>query len=378
MSRAPSPVFDVSLPDQHSYLGGNLNDLQGSTFTEEDTIITIPLLEIPDVFLAPGQIIPLQVRRPLEIQMFNSVLQGNRLFGFKFPKNSHGTVAEIRSISDTNANTDELALKAKGTSVFKITETWRDAGGVLMARVLILPDEDTPHPLFCNCLLLSRGFKYNAKLLPVSTGTPLFIYSMYEPYTLQRRILNYFKEWASWRLKVEDDQSNSFHSNPSSPRDFSYWVTANLPLQDEDRLSCLTLRSSIQRLRILLRILQSMNSICCKSCKQVFCSKEDIFSLSHSGPQGTFVNSGGYVHETVTVYKSDSLRTSDEPSSEFSWFPGYQWTICYCENCFEHIGWKFTVESGRKLKPNLFWALRRKSIQLTYKKNLPRSSSLDT
>lgn len=381
MSRPVSPIeFDISLPYQHTYIGQTLEEIEGSTFTEEDSIITLPLIEFHNVILVPGQIIPLQIRHPVQISMFNNIVQGDRLFGFKYPHANYGTISEVRSISSSRGSggdVHELYLKAKGCNVFKITETWRDQGGILMARVLVLPDEDTNHPLNCNSLSFSRGFKYNAKLLPASTGIPYFIYLQYEPNTLQKRILDYLKDWSAWRQKVESGQGHSLLSLPLSPRDFSYWVAANLPLEDEDRLICLTLKSSIKRLRILLNILQSMNSICCKECKQLFCSKQDIFSMSQSGPQNTFINPGGYVHEALTVYKVESLSPVDEPpSAEFSWFPGYEWTICSCSNCFSAIGWKFTPENGRKLNPSVFWALRRKCIQLTYKKKLLHSSSI--
>jgi cereblon len=51
--------------------------------------------------------------------------------------------------------------------------------------------------------------------------------------------------------------------------------------------------------------------------------------MSAEGPQGTYVNPGGYVHETLTLLKAQGLKCHDEePSTDYSWFPG-------CEIGFE-------------------------------------------
>ena len=42
---------------------------------------------------------------------------------------------------------------------------------------------------------------------------------------------------------------------------------------------------------------------------------------------GAYVNPGGYVHETLTIYKATGLRLIGWPSTENSWFPGYVCTV---------------------------------------------------
>ena len=44
--------------------------------------------------------------------------------------------------------------------------------------------------------------------------------------------------------------------------------------------------------------------------------------MSSEGPQGAYVNPGGYVHETLTLYKVKNLALIGVPSTEYSWFPG--------------------------------------------------------
>jgi hypothetical protein len=48
------------------------------------------------------------------------------------------------------------------------------------------------------------------------------------------------------------------------------------------------------------------------------------------------------VHQTITFRKLDEnamIELSGRPSTQDSWFPGYAWTILYCQRCFNHLGW---------------------------------------
>ena len=73
----------------------------------------------------------------------------------------------------------------------------------------------------------------------------------------------------------------------------------------------------------------------------------DIVLVSDAGATGSFVNPGGAVHDMITVSGASAgpkLRLHGVPSSEHSWFPGYQWTIASCGTCGTHMGWRFTPE----------------------------------
>lgn len=163
------------------------------------------------------------------------------------------------------------------------------------------------------------------------------------------------------------DDRHRVSTVPTTSSEFSYWVAGNLPLDDDHMLEFLTLVCPVQRLRWLLSILQKYLHICCAGCKTKICKKEDVFSMSMQGPQGAYVNPAGYVHETITVYRAESLALHDRASTEFSWFPGYAWTICHCSHCHAHIGWKFTATKDKSLQPEFFWGLTRSSIELGFK-----------
>lgn len=47
-----------------------------------------------------------------------------------------------------------------------------------------------------------------------------------------------------------------------------------------------------------------------------------MFPMSKEGPQGTYCNPSGIIHETVTLYHAQGLALSDNPSINYTWFPG--------------------------------------------------------
>ena len=47
------------------------------------------------------------------------------------------------------------------------------------------------------------------------------------------------------------------------------------------------------------------------------------YSMSVDGPLASYVNPGGYVHDTLTLTEATNLRRASRPCTEHSWFPGY-------------------------------------------------------
>ena len=69
-------------------------------------------------------------------------------------------------------------------------------------------------------------------------------------------------------------------------------------------------------------LLFQCKKLTCVQCGNVIADFADIFSMSVEGPQGTFVNPGGYVHEMLTLTKATNLTYYSRPSTDHSWFPG--------------------------------------------------------
>ena len=80
---------------------------------------------------------------------------------------------------------------------------------------------------------------------------------------------------------------------------------------------------------VFVSFVRQCQMLCCRDCDAKVADPREAFLMSAEGPQGTYVNPGGFVHETLTLHKAQGLRClNEEPSTEYSWFPG-------CEITFE-------------------------------------------
>ncbi|KAK3860489.1 hypothetical protein Pcinc_029018 [Petrolisthes cinctipes] len=387
---AASEQFDTTLPSRHVYLG-ETEELRGRTVQEENDYVTLPLLmhsSLMNLVLVPSQTLPLSIFHPLNVSMLRSVISRDRTFGIVHSKVAqdgssemamYGTTAEIYEYQEDDS-TGTLSIKAKGRQRFKIMSTRRETSGLLVAEVKILPeirmgdplemmrlrslDKLTlPHPQEAGaqvaharhlaCVRTSNSWRVrsrNAWLTP----WPPWIYNQYDDLLLAQRVVNEVKR--STMIKLDNLKL------PRDPQDLSHWAAINLPLDDSHRLALLGLNTPTQRLRYTLSVLSKCKMLTCVQCSEVIGDTADIFSMSVEGPQGTFVNPGGYVHEMMTLSKATSLSYYGRPSTEHSWFPGYAWTIATCSDCHSHIGWKFTA-TKRKLKPQKFYGVTRKAVR---------------
>ncbi|GLH08848.1 Protein cereblon homolog [Gryllus bimaculatus] len=361
-------TFDRALPVKHTYLGMNLEELRGRTLLDDDSYQTIPLLPEPGVVLVPGQTLPLTVFYPPTISMLRRTITTDHTFGVVCVRyaTSHppiladiGTTAEIYAFQDEE-ETAGFKIKAIGRQRFKIVETQRQIDGNVSAKVRILPEIILGDPLAGASFSSCDKYRKSAKKLKnlenreaVVTRWPSWVYSQFQTQKLMKKLIHLLRH-----MKI----GNTNASFPTDPVELSFWVAQSVPLRDEQKLDLLRIDCAVQRLRWELSVLERCRILCCQKCSSKIAYQRDIFSMSVEGPQGTYVNSGGYVHETVTVYKAKGLRcVSDEPSTEYSWFPGYAWTITECRHCQTHMGWLFT-STQPELRPAKFWGLCRRSL----------------
>ncbi|XP_064632798.1 protein cereblon-like isoform X2 [Lineus longissimus] len=390
--------YDRSLPAAHSYLGSDLEELHGRTIHDDDSYQSLPLLSLPGVVLVPGQTLPLHIFQQQIVSMIRHCVNTDKTFGlvnsrylsddFVPTLANIGTTAEILSLkedSDDATGISEVKMKAIGRQRFRVMETRRQTDGVVMAQVRILPEKVLSECLFgarpqsqCKCCFLEPVKKRevvqsvavnrsgNYFTYPSSTKRrkidrftaadvtwwPPWVYRQYDVIYLMESMKN---ELTSWNDTIQGDRM------PQDPVEFSFWVAGNLPLDDSMKLRLLQIDNAVQRLRCELSIMQKCTKLCCRECGHHIANKNDVFTLSLEGPMGTFVNPGGYVHETLTVFKAQGLTFIGRPSTEHSWFPGYAWTILQCRHCASHMGWKFTAHK-KKLKPDKFFGLTRTAI----------------
>lgn len=377
-STSPMDVsYDTSLPGQHTYLGDDMEDLTGRTVFEEESVHDVPVLTSHDVILVPGQILPLQIFRPLEISMMRRIIEEDRTFGIiadgitartgVTKKPVLGTTAEVRSYkeeTDDLSGVSTLVVKAEGRQRFRLLSSRHRSDGILTAEVRILPDDPAPDVGEVARLQSLNRFRLpprpsnspcgsNRYSFAPLTRWPAWVYLQYDAQLLVKRIKDELSEW------TENFSTLRF---PEDPGKFSYWVAGSLLLDDEVRLEMLSYDSPVQRLRCELAILRECIVLTCKECRSKVADRGDVFSMSQQGPQGTYVNPHGYVHEMITVRRAKGVYWNGRPSSQYSWFPGYAWTILHCRSCHSHVGWKFTAVE-KNLLPVKFWGLCRSAIK---------------
>lgn len=389
-------TFDKSLPGTHSYLGDDLEDVRGRTVHDEDTVVTLPLLPLPDMVLVPGQVIPLHLFQQRLVAMLRSLAETDKTFGvFTYsidPDDSTSDLAQIgctAEIFSMKNETDEatglstLRAKARGRQRFQILSMHREITGILMGKVKILPEMFVPrcladarppsHGKFCcspteqdtvvktaldrhGNVLKSVNMMINKKVDRFScaffTQWPPWVYKMYDLELLREQMV---QELCSWNKTLRTV------SLPEDATDLSFWVVQNLPLDNKMRRRLLGLNCTVHRLRSEISIMKKCAVLCCISCSAKIAHKEDVFSMSVEGPLGAYVNPGGHVHETLTTYKASNLSLVGRSSTEHSWFPGYAWTIAQCRECSSHMGWKFSA-TKKNLSPQKFWGLCRSSL----------------
>ncbi|XP_076813095.1 protein cereblon-like isoform X1 [Clavelina lepadiformis] len=389
---APENItFDRNLPTAHSYLG-EMEECSGVAYQEEDTYLTMNVLYFPDVVLIPGQNLPLHISRPNQVSMIRQVMQqADKTFGILTIKNTFnvrneiarkyyniGCTAEIRSYQDREEyQITVLHLIVVGRQKFTVMKSQNQLDGNILAKVRIESDVELDnlgagvgmsrnsrnafitskknqptnmesiHPTLNKTMCLNRH-------AAMSTSLSSWVYKLYDVDFLRMRI---FKELKEWNSTLEQ------HQMPESATDFSYWVITNFPISDEWKLYLMHLKSAVQRLRCELNLIHKRSKLTCSSCGSMIADRKEVFSMSTSGPMAAYVNPGGAIHETLTLYKASGLSYRGRKSTEFSWFPGYAWTICECSSCGQHLGWKFTATT-KHLIPQKFWGLTRYALSL--------------
>ncbi|XP_011497644.1 PREDICTED: protein cereblon [Ceratosolen solmsi marchali] len=368
-SSSSTSDFDLNLPASHSYLGANLKELRGRTLLDDGIYLNLPLLIKESIILFPGQTLPLTVYNTKVIDMLSNCIEKNRTFGVVNRNGvklaSLGTTAEIYEY--TRANPIEgFCVKAKGRQRFQILQTnpINNGGEVTLANVKILPEKMLPHP-FIEYKLTSLD---NQRLDPTDrehrildkvesvealmTHWPAWIYRQYDIYKLAFKIRQ--------QLQFIETKGKCI---PRDPTELSFWVAENLPLSNNQKIILLKFDCAISRLRWELNYLITDRIIVCKNCDKYIGRPCDIIVMNKEGPQSTFCNANGEVHDTITLSKAKNLVLIGYPSYHYSWFPGYYWTVTVCERCRCHMGWLFKTNKKKILNPTFFWGLTRNGLR---------------
>jgi len=356
--------YDRSLTAAHQYLGDGLREVSGRTVYEEGFVHTIPIIFLK-LNLLPGQILPI-IAHSSDIKLIlKYAIFRNRSFGVSYKLNrnkpTYGTIAEIYEHSVDIETTESFQIKAMGHQRYEILQIHSFPESceqsLALGKIRIIPEITLVHPY--NKLCLNPNKRHSShddkcrKKDMWQTQWPSWVYKQYDVYELASRLSKKVKMLYK-DVKISDD-----------PNLLSFQVT-KLGIFSQEQVSEL-LGTESTNIRLQFELLywnkiQSMQKFMCarSGCGIPICNMSNVFPMSPEGPQGTYCNSWGKIHDMITVTELDedlNVTTVGTPSTECCWFPGYQWTIIMCPNCHSHLGWNYLVEDNLPLTPKLFYGL---------------------
>lgn len=118
-------------------------------------------------------------------------------------------------------------------------------------------------------------------------------------------------------------------------------VTTPLKLLDREGLSP-DLAQLVERLQTPER---ASPWLLCRACEQRITEATARIPI-HRHHQHTFTNPHGFVYTVGCFDSAPGVVEEGEPSSFWSWFPGYHWQIVVCLGCRWHLGWRFSGEDS--------------------------------
>jgi hypothetical protein len=78
----------------------------------------------------------------------------------------------------------------------------------------------------------------------------------------------------------------------------------------------------------------------CKNCGNMITSVDAVMNVAGQH-RHTFKNPAGIVYTIGCFSSAKGCFNMGEPTSEFTWFPGYTWSYSVCSKCYTHMGWFF-------------------------------------
>lgn len=82
--------------------------------------------------------------------------------------------------------------------------------------------------------------------------------------------------------------------------------------------------------------------IVCRCCGLRITSSAQRIEVNGSH-EYTFTNPGGIVFHIGCFARVQGCRFPGEPTSEWSWFSGYAWSVAICSGCGSHLGWRYSA-----------------------------------
>ncbi|MED6145484.1 hypothetical protein PIB30_025791 [Stylosanthes scabra] len=404
--------FNPSVPSLHTYLGDVEDTRHRTAFLDGGSVVNLPLFRLQGVVLFPGATLPLRVIEPhmvaaveralsqADVPYTIGVIRIHRdTANWRMKSASIGTTAEIRQYG--RLQDGSLNVVTRGQQRFRLRRCWNDADGVPYGEIEIIEEGlplKTPRDVFeelgpssasdrgdkvmgksdqevrsnlneaetkdsrigscstsenqsCKGEELNDSFG-NTDAYPSNKISrafwPHWVYRMFDSHLLAQRAADMWKKIVG---------APSMDSLVKKPDILSFYIASKIPVSESTRQELLDIDGIAYRLRKEIELLESLDIIRCKSCQTIIARRSDMLVMSSEGPLGAYVNPSGFVHEIMTLHKANGLDLVGRPATEYSWFPGYAWTIARCASCRTQMGWLFTA-TDKNLKPRSFWGIR--------------------
>lgn len=293
----------------------------------------------------PGQTVPLLLTEPADAAHLRRAARSDRLFCLVFPEEGDagervsgpgaGVVCEVLQCAPAVGGE-----ACKGRALYRARVSrlaqW-PAGMVQVARVRVLDERLPPAPLY---------------LVRDSALTPWACW-VYRAADVRPAVSVLREHFAVLGLRPPRDDAS-----------LSCWAAGNLALTRREQLELFSLDTRLRlRREARLAARQAERAVlACTGCRREVARLADTLPMSSEGLACNYANLGGYVHEVLTVRQAAGGLPMGFRSQEFSWFPGYSWTVLTCDQCRTHIGWRFDADR-RSLRPQYFYGLCRKYVQ---------------
>ncbi|XP_030034498.1 protein cereblon isoform X2 [Manduca sexta] len=376
--------FDIALAASHSYMGPGLVAVSGRSVLEAGWEGRVPVVAHHGAVF-PGETVPMLLPNAHDAAVLSRAIKQDKLFGLLCPDESgtlvsgYGVLCEVfeaglgsglsaglgaaRGAEPEREPPAALSFKARATHRFRFLNMPKHSVPIhLYARmrcveVVVLPEVSPAAPLARVRLAALDSLRHSSPALDrrlrgmdaAVTPWPLFVYEIFDYARMRQVIKDYFKTIMLDKL-------------PEDPVSLSFWVASNLALSARDRLALFVVDNALLRLHMEVRFISRKSVLCCSSCMGEIARREHIFAMSSEGVHSNYTNLGGYMHDIVTVSRAVNTELNGSPSAEYSWFPGYTWTIALCQSCMAHVGWRFDALK-RNLRPQQFYGLCRNYVQ---------------
>ncbi|TMW67788.1 hypothetical protein Poli38472_007460 [Pythium oligandrum] len=380
---------------RHAYLG-TLEDVEHPlpSYFANGQVVSLPLIILRDIVLFPGEELPLRLLSEASIESLRENLTSDgALLAVMCPgqkEASYGTTVRVERFNLIENTASVTGIAKQRFRLIGVKNAFPRHS--LHGEIEILADIQPP----CLPFPVSAAYPDLQQASPrrkrAFTRFPSYWgfteFALFDARQLVRRIqqLMISSVHCTWFRRLTSSGSArvslvSYLTDEGElpdPVRFAYWIAANLPLDQNERLALLRITSIIELLRQELAILAQLEeNVYCSRCGTFLAQTRDIFSMTRDGVAGTFVNPGGFVHQIMTLREVHLARVFVDAlrSTEDSWFPGYAWSIVYCNVCRQHLGWEFNrVEEG--LQPACFYGFRRAALSQSRQSSAEDNSDL--